>query len=143
VRNAAIHAQHNEGKAMNKYSILFGALIVAASTGTSAVNAHDEGKGTAPKSVYVGTVTGVISDSMCKFDHTAMIKSGHGKDAASCTKKCVSDGNKLVLADKKDNTVYSFSNSKLAKAMAGKSVSVTGHIDPETKVIHIHSIKAQ
>src|SRR5579871_6363016 len=107
---------------MNKYSILFGALIIGTCVGTSAVNAHDEGKGTASKGVYQGTINGVISDSMCKFDHTAMIKSGHGKDAASCTKKCVSDGNKLVLADKKNDTVYTFSNSKMAKAMAGKSV---------------------
>jgi hypothetical protein len=120
------------------------ALIIAALIGSfNPAIAHDEASNSTQKGVYQGTINGVISDSMCKFDHSAMIKSGYGKDAASCTNKCVSKGSKLVLADKKDNNVYTFSNSKQAKAFAGKSVAVTGHIDPQTKVIHIHSIKAE
>lgn len=123
-----------------------GALIIAGLLGSlnpAIAIAHDQASNASQKGVYQGTVHGVISDSMCKFDHSAMIKSGHGKDAASCAKKCISEGSKIVLADKKDNAVYTFSNSKQAKAMVGKSVAVTGHIDPQTKVIHIHSIKAE
>ena len=100
--------------------------------------AHAKGR----HGVYSGTAHGVISDSMCKFDHSAMVKSGN-VDAKTCTEKCVEQGNKLVLADKKNNIVYTFVNAKEAKPYAGKQVAITGHIDPDTKVIHIHSIKAE
>lgn len=124
------------------------AALGVALTLSSAAFAHEEsGKDAAADArggtVHAGTVPGVISDSMCKFDHLAMIKSGSGKNAASCTKNCVAKGAKLVLANKKENKIYTFSNSKMAKAYAGKIVDVTGHIDPQTKVIHIHSIKAE
>lgn len=122
-------------------------LAVGASAGISSrVLSHEGDEGAHAKEqhgVYAGTVHGIISDSMCKFDHSAMIKSGHGTDAKTCTEKCVKEGNKLVLADKKNNTVYTFVNSKLAKSYAGKQVAITGHIDPDTKVIHIHNVKAE
>lgn len=121
-------------------------VVIGLALNCPAVLAHEETAQnvTANKTggVHSGTVHGVISDSMCKFDHKGMIKGGHGKDAASCTQKCVSEGAKLVLADKKENTVYTFSNSKMAKAFIGKTVDITGHIDPSTKVVHIHTIKA-
>lgn len=125
---------------MNKYAILIGGLIFSTCSVSNA-GAHNEAA-KASSGVHLGTVNGVISDSMCKGDHTAMIKGGHGTDAASCTNKCVKEGNKPVLVDKKDKIVYTFSNGKLARPFAGKSVSVTGHIDSDTKVIHIHQIKA-
>lgn len=102
---------------------------------------HDSHKG--KQAVRSGTVNGVVSDSMCKSDHSAMIKSGHGKDDASCTKACWKEGNKAVLVDKKNNIVYSLSNPKSVNKYAGKAVTVTGHIDDSTKVIHVHSVKAQ
>ncbi len=107
--------------------------------------AHDETHHahTAKQSVRTGTVNGVISDSMCKSDHSAMIKNGHGKDAASCTKTCWKEGNKAVLVDKKNNVVYSLTNPKSVTKYAGKMVAVTGHIDDSTKVIHVHGVKAQ
>lgn len=92
---------------------------------------------------YSGTITGTVSDSMCKFDHSAMIKAGHGTNAVTCTQKCLKEGNKLVLCDPKTKTVYNLTNATKVKKYAGKSVSVTGHIDTDTKVIHVHSVKAQ
>ncbi len=95
------------------------------------------------QSVHEGTIYGVISDSMCKFDHSGMIKAGHAKDSADRTKKCVSKGSKLVLADEKNNIVYGLANPSKANQFAGKRVSVEGHIDTKAKVVHIHSIKAE
>jgi hypothetical protein len=87
---------------------------------------------------------GVVSDSMCKFNHDAMIKSGqYGKNNAECVLKCEQQGMKLVLADKKNKAVYSFVNAKEAKPFAGQPVVIVGHIDESSKVIHIHSIKAE
>ncbi len=92
---------------------------------------------------FSGTIKGTISDSMCQFDHSGMIKSGHGKDAATCTQKCVQEGSKYVLCDSKTKVVYSLTDVAKVKKYAGKAVSVTGHIDTETKTIHVHSVKAQ
>lgn len=92
---------------------------------------------------YSGTIKGTISDSMCQFDHSGMIKSGHGKDAVTCTQKCVQEGNKYVLCDSKTKVVYNLSDAGKVKKYAGKAVSITGHIDTDTKSIHVHSVKPQ
>lgn len=128
---------------MNKFAILFGALIISAYGGLSATANDGAASGSSKTAAHPGTVSGVISDSRCKFDHDTGNKSGKKNDPANCTRKCVSEGNNLVLADKKGNTIYTFSNSKLAEEFAGKSVTVTGQIDPQTKVIKIQKIKAQ
>ncbi len=129
---------------LDKCKRIYGALIIAGLAGvTSAAFAHDGTESTPKKGLYEGTVHGVISDSMCKFDHAGMIKGGYGKDAAGCIMKCVSQGYKLVVADEKNNVVYEFRNPQKAEPFAGKSVAISGHIDPQTKVIHIHDIKAE
>jgi hypothetical protein len=88
------------------------------------------------------TISGTLSDSMCKGSHTAMIKmGGYGKTAVSCTQKCLKEGNSLVLIDKKTKAVYSLQNPGPAKKYAGKNVVITGHIDSASKVVHIHSVK--
>lgn len=92
---------------------------------------------------YSGTIKGIVSDSMCKFDHSGMTKAGHGSNAVTCTLKCLKEGNKIVLCDPKTKIVYNLTNAGRVKKFAGKSVSVTGHIDTDTKVIHVHSVKAQ
>ncbi|MBX9569348.1 MAG: hypothetical protein K2X77_10665 [Candidatus Obscuribacterales bacterium] len=92
---------------------------------------------------YAGTINGTVSDSMCQFDHAAMIKSGHGANAAACTQKCIKDGSKFVLCDPKTKIVYNLSDSAKVKKYAGKSVAITGHIDTDTKSIHVHSVKPQ
>lgn len=90
---------------------------------------------------YSGTIKGIVSDSMCKFDHSGMIKAGHGTNAATCTQKCFKEGNKIVLCDPKTKIVYNLTNAAKVKKFAGKSVTVSGHIDTDTKVIHVHGVK--
>jgi hypothetical protein len=92
---------------------------------------------------YSGSISGTISDSMCQFDHSGMIKSGHGTTAATCTQKCVKEGNKLVLCDPKTKIVYKLTDAGKVKKYAGKSVTVAGHIDTDSKTIHVHSVKAK
>lgn len=90
--------------------------------------------------IYEGTITGVISDSMCGKDHTKM--GAPGKDPAACIAKCVAGGAKYVLVDSKSD-LYALSDQEKAKALAAKSVTITGHIDPKDKSIHVHSIVSQ
>lgn len=120
-------------------SIVFANMAVAHDEPAAKANSG----GQAQHGVHEGTVSGVISDSMCKFDHTSMIKSGYAKDATACTNKCVKSRQKLVLCDKTNHIMYAFTNSKAVKSYAGKTVAVSGHIDADTKVIYVHSIKAK
>jgi hypothetical protein len=90
--------------------------------------------------VYEGTITGVISDSMCGKDHSKM--GGLGKDPAKCIEKCVASGAKYVLIDEKGDS-YSLSNQEKPKELTGKHVAITGHIDPSEKAIHVHKIVSQ
>lgn len=99
--------------------------------------------GPAVAKTYSGTISGTLSDSMCKFDHSGMIKAGHGTNAVTCTQKCLTEGNKLVLCDPKTKIVYNLTDSAKAKKFAGKAVSISGHIDTETKTIHVHGVKLQ
>lgn len=89
---------------------------------------------------YEGTISGVISDSMCESDHNKM--GDLGKDPIACAHKCVEAGAKYVLVDNK-GTMYKLSDQRKPKEFAGKAVSVKGHIDPVEKLIHVHSIASQ
>lgn len=109
----------------------------AASTSETSTqpNTASTSKGTGE--VYEGTISGVISDSMCGKDHTKM--GDTGKDAKVCIEKCVTSGAKYVLVDEKGDS-YALSDQDKPKELAGKTVSITGHIDPTEKSIHVHSI---
>lgn len=87
--------------------------------------------------VYLGTLTGVISDSMCGKDHKGMGELG--KDPVACTKKCIKSGAKYVLVNEKGD-VYALSNQEKPADFAGAQVAITGHIDPTEKSIHVHSL---
>lgn len=89
--------------------------------------------------IYEGTINGVISDSMCGKDHAKM--GAMGKDPASCIEKCVASGAKYVLVDSKGDS-YALSDQGKAKALAARTVAITGHIDPKEKSIHVHYIAA-
>lgn len=91
--------------------------------------------------VFEGTISGVISDSMCGKDHSVMGEMG--KDPAACTKKCVEGGAKYVLVESKSGDVYSLSDQDKFADLGGKSVSIEGHIDPSEKSIHVHSVTNQ
>lgn len=90
--------------------------------------------------VYEGTVSGVISDSMCGADHSKM--GDLGKNAEICAKKCVEQGAKYVLVDEQGQT-YALSDQNKAGSFAAKAVTVKGHIDPSSKSIHVHSLAAK
>lgn len=88
-----------------------------------------------------GTISGVISDSMCNDNHAAMLKSGkYGKTAAACAAACIKAGNKPVLVS--GGKVYKLSGTNVSK-FAGKTVTIAGHIDQDAGMIHVHSIKAK
>jgi type 1 fimbria pilin len=87
------------------------------------------------------TLSGTLTDSMCKMDHASMLKSGHGKNAADCAQKCLQDGAKLLFVESKTKTEFSLQNAGTAKKLAGKQVSISGHVDREKKLIHVHSVK--
>lgn len=90
--------------------------------------------------VYLGTINGIISDSMCGKDHKGMGELG--KDPVACTKKCIRGGAKYVLVDEK-GSVYALSNQEKPADFAGAQVAITGHIDPAEKSIHVHSLAPQ
>jgi len=87
--------------------------------------------------VYLGTLKGVISDSMCGKDHSKMV--GATGDAKACIAKCIASGAKYVLVDSKGDK-YDLSDQDKAKKMSGQQVAITGHIDPAGKSIHVHTI---
>lgn len=90
--------------------------------------------------VYEGTLSGVISDSMCGKDHSGMGELG--KDPVACTNKCVEQGAKYILVTDSGD-VYQLTDANKARELAGKPVSIEGHIDPKEKAIHVHSIAAK
>jgi hypothetical protein len=92
---------------------------------------------------YQGTLSGTLSDSMCKGRHASMIKAGgYGSTDASCIRKCLKEGYKLVFVDRKNMAVYLLQGAKNTDQLLGKKVSVIGHIDTTSKIIHVHHIKA-
>lgn len=142
---------------MNKKAVIFGAACIialagcgqteqkSASSGQQTSTATDTGSATTGNEansgkLYEGTISGVISDSMCGKDHSGMGELG--KDPVACTKKCVEQGAKYVLVSDSGD-VYRLSDAGKAKELAGKPVSIEGHIDPKEKAIHVHSIAAK
>lgn len=114
----------------NKLNIAFLSLLVTGSF--SAARAE----------MVEANLRGTLTDSMCKMDHQSMIKSGHGKNAADCAQKCLQGGARLIFIDSKTKIAYTLQNAGTAKKWAGKQVSISGHVDKQKKLIHVHSVKA-
>lgn len=53
----------------------------------------------------------------------------------------VKDGEQYVLRDS-SGSVYKLDDSSRAQAFEGKTVKVTGKLDPDSKIIHVDSIQA-
>ncbi|HUP02373.1 MAG TPA: hypothetical protein VMU19_00195 [Bryobacteraceae bacterium] len=102
---------------MRLSTLLFGAALLAGAAGPQ-------------------TYTGVITDSMCGRDHSAM----NMKPDSACVKACVKYGAKYALFDGKD--VYILSDQKTPEQFAGQKVKVTGAYDPAAKVLKVTSIAA-
>lgn len=91
-----------------------------------------------------GTILGIISDSMCKGDHSGMLSTGkYGKTNASCVSKCLQEGQKPVLVEKPGNAVFNFTDAADVHSYMGQNVSISGHIDYDSKTIHVHDVKVQ
>ncbi len=82
------------------------------------------------------TFTGVITDSMCGKNHSAMKISPEDK----CVRDCVKYGSKYALYDGKN--VYILSDQQRLSSFAAKKVKITGTLDGTTKVLKVESIQA-
>jgi hypothetical protein len=73
------------------------------------------------------TLTGKISDAMCKGKHDG--------DAKQCVEKCIKGGDKYVLVV--DTKIYAISNQKFADLakFAGDTAVVTGDVKDDTITI--------
>ena len=82
------------------------------------------------------TFVGVITDSMCGPDHSAMGL----KPDSKCVIACVKYGAKYVLYDGKN--VYVLSDQKGPEKFAGQKVKITVTYDAATKVLKVESMVA-
>ncbi len=81
------------------------------------------------------TFTGVITDTMCGADHSAMKVSPESK----CVLECVKAGAKYALYDGKN--VYTLSDQKTPAKFAAQKVKVSGVLDAKAKTIKVESIQ--
>jgi len=82
------------------------------------------------------TFTGVITDTMCGADHSAM----GVKPDAKCVRECVKNGSKYALAV--GEKVYTLSDQQTPEKFAAQKVKVTGTLDPGSDVIAVDKIEA-
>ena len=82
------------------------------------------------------TFTGVITDTMCGADHSAM----GVKPDAKCVRECVKNGSKYALAV--GEKVYTLSDQQTPEKFAAQKVKVTGTLDPGSDVIAVDQIEA-
>jgi hypothetical protein len=78
------------------------------------------------------TLTGKISDSMCKDKHQAGEHEGKKMTDAECTRVCVKKGAKYVFVS--EGKVYQLANqsSKTIASHAGEEVQLTGEVKGDT-----------
>lgn len=87
------------------------------------------------------TVTGVITDSMCKTNHAMMQKGPNKMSDHDCTVACVKMmGQKYVLSA--GDKLYQIDNQNFAglEKDAGMSVKVTGQVSADGKSITLAKI---
>jgi uncharacterized protein DUF5818 len=82
------------------------------------------------------TYVGVISDTMCAGDHTAMKVTPDAK----CVKECVRDGKTFKYALVSGNQVYKLSDQETPAQLAGRKVNVTGVLYPKTNILKVERI---
>lgn len=82
------------------------------------------------------TFTGVITDSMCGTNHTAMNVTPTDK----CVRECMKHGDvKYVLHDGKNT--YKLSDQQTPEKFAAQKVKVTGKLYPKTGIIAVEKIE--
>jgi len=89
------------------------------------------------------TVTGVLTDSMCKSNHAMMQKGATKMSDHDCTVACVKMmGQKYVLAS--GDKVYEIANQTFAglEKNAGGTVKATGQVSADGKSITLTKLSA-
>ncbi len=86
------------------------------------------------------TVTGVITDSMCKTNHAMMQKGPNKMSGHDCTVACVKSGQRYVLAA--GDKLYQIENQNFAdlEKEAGKAVKATGQVSADGKSITLSKL---
>ena len=76
------------------------------------------------------TITGQISDSLCKAKHEEAAEDQGKMSDHDCTVACVKGGSKYVLLGAADGKVYDIANQdfKDLEKMAGQKVKMTGEL---------------
>ena len=64
-------------------------------------------------------------------------------DVKTFTGNIMKSGDELVLQDSIGESTYQLDDQRQAKGFEGKSVKVTGAVDPVTKTIHVAKIEAK
>ena len=83
--------------------------------------------------------TGVITDTMCGKDHTAM----HVTPESKCVRECVRmDPSRYKYALYDGENVYVLSDQKTPERFAAQKVTVKGVLNQKTKTIRVDSIAA-
>jgi hypothetical protein len=87
---------------------------------------------TAQDSNTLSTFNGEIMDSLCAKagTHDQMMKDmkSMGKDAATCSAKCIQLGAKYVLFDASNKAIYELDDQSKAEPFAGQRVRVEGEL---------------
>jgi len=88
------------------------------------------------------TLTGTLTDSMCKSDHAMMNKGAVKMSEKECTLACVKAGQKYALAS--GGKVYKITNQDFAALSenAGGAVTVTGDISQDGTSITVAKVQA-
>jgi hypothetical protein len=91
----------------------------------------------APAVCQAAEWTGWVTDSHCGAK-------GAKAEHASCAKKCLDDGAKLVFYNNADKKLYNLDNQDLAASNIGHEVTVKGELDGDTiKVASIDTTAAK
>lgn len=84
------------------------------------------------------SITGVISESMCRTNHAAMKLSPDSK----CVTECVRTAKNVVYVLIAGKDVYRLDDQRKPAAFAARKVTVKGVLDEKTATIAVASIEA-
>ncbi|HSE49086.1 MAG TPA: hypothetical protein VLA96_07770 [Terriglobales bacterium] len=114
--------------------LVFTLVIGVAAWAGTGKDKKDKPATSAKASANETTVTGFIVDEKCGAQ-------GASAEKAACAKKCIEGGQKAVLVNDADSSVWMIENQDSIKGHEGHHVTVTGHTDADKKSIHIASLK--
>jgi Protein of unknown function (DUF5818) len=85
---------------------------------------------------HAGSWTGWVTDDHCAAK-------GAKAEHASCAKKCLENGGKLVFYNSADEKIYNLDNQKLAEEHLGHEVTVKGTVEGDTIKVESIAKKAE